>query len=199
MERFGGKNVVIIGANGHGRVIADIIVRSGDCVSGFLDDDPNIDCLGKTEDIHKVAKGNKFIIGIGDNYIRKQIAEKYDVEWHTAIHPSAVIASDASIGEGTAVMAGAVVNPSAKVGRHCIINTGALVEHDCGIADYTHVSPRAATGGTVVVGELTHIGIGAVIKNNISVAPECVVGAGAVVVKDIAEKGKYIGVPARKA
>jgi len=199
------ESVIIIGAGGHAKVIADMIIKSGNFLLGFLDDNKKISetvlgypILGKLEDIYKFYKTAKFIIGIGDNYTRKQIADKYEVEWHMAIHPNAVIAMDVSLGEGTVVMANAAINPSAKIGKHCIINSGAIVEHDNEIGDYVHISPNAATGGTVKIGDLTHLGIGATVKNNISICGECIIGAGAVVVRDILEKGTYVGIPARK-
>jgi len=197
------EKVIIIGAGDHAKVIADIIIKSGDNLLGFIDDKSGkmllgYPVLGKTEDIYKFERDAKFIIGIGNNYTRKQVAEKYNLTWHTAIHPSAVIAIDVSIGEGTVVMANAVINVSAKIGRQCIINSGAVVEHDNNIADYAHISPNAAVAGTVSIGELTQVGVGAAVRQNISICAECVIGAGAVVVKDITEKGTYVGVPARK-
>ena len=95
-------------------------------------------------------------------------------------------------------MANACINTSAKIGRHCIINTASIVEHDNQIGDYVHLSPNVTCCGTVTIGELTHIGAGATIKNNINITDECIIGAGAVVVKDIQEKGTYVGVPAQK-
>ena len=199
------RDVIIIGAGGHAKVIADIVLKCNDNLLGFLDDNkPKNDIvlgypiLGKVDDILSYANKAVFIIGIGDNYIRKSISGKYNVTWHTAIHPSAIIGVDAAFGEGTVVMANAVINVSAKIGRHCIINTGAIVEHDNLISDYAHISPNAALGGMVNIGECTHIGIGASVKNNITVAADCVVGADAAVVKDIAESGVYVGVPARR-
>jgi sugar O-acyltransferase (sialic acid O-acetyltransferase NeuD family) len=200
-----GENIIIIGAGGHAKVIADIVIKSGDSLLGFLDDGSpaghrvfQYPVLGKIGDAGRFAGRARFILGIGDNAVRKRLCEENALPWHTAVHPAAVIAGDVCVGEGTVVMAGAVINPSARIGRHCIINSGAIVEHDNDLGDYVHFSPRAAAGGTVTVGTLTHIGIGAAIRNNISIAAHCVVGAGAVVVKDIVEPGVYAGVPARK-
>ena len=202
MKRF--EEVIIIGAGGHAKVIADIIIESGDEVLGFLDDAPSNNkfffrrILGKVEDAVKFRDDAKFIIGIGNNETRKQIAEKYDLEWYTAIHPTAVIGLDVNIGVGSAVMAKAVINTGTMIGRHCIINTASVVEHDNNIAGYVHISPGVMVGGTVDIGERTHIGIGAAIKNNLSITSGCLIGAGAVVVKDIQEQGTYVGVPAVK-
>lgn len=199
------KSVVIIGASGHGKVIADIIIKSGDKVIGFLDDGVKkgtqivgFSVLGKTEDYKNYADC-EFVIAIGDSYIREKIANELPVKWYTAIHPTAVISSlDVEIGEGTVVMANAVINSSAKIGKHCIINTGAIVEHDNVLEDYVHLSPNVVLSGIVKVGKSTHIGAGSCTKQVLNIASDCVFGAGSVIVKDITESGTYAGVPVRK-
>ena len=199
------ESVIIIGAGGHGRVIADIVLKSGDTLLGFLDDGAvsseisGIPVLGRIEDYVKYPD-TAFIIGIGSSAARESIAQRLgSVRWHTAIHPSAVISAlDTHIGPGSAVMANAVVGPGARIGSHCIVNTAAVVEHDNRIGDYVHVSVGARLGGTVTVGEHTWVGIGAVISNNVAVCPHCMLGAGAVVIHDIRESGTYVGVPAGK-
>lgn len=198
------NRLIIIGAGGHGKVIADIALKNGYENICFTDDmvKDNVmsfPVIGTCGDIGCLDDGRTdFVIGIGDNAIRKKIAEKYHVNWVSVIHPSAQIAVNAKIGKGSVVMANAVVNACAKVGKHCIINTGAIVEHDDEIEDYVHISPNAALGGSVCVGTLTQIGIGAAVKNNVQICGNCVIGAGAAVVRDIKEKGTYVGVPARK-
>lgn len=201
------KSVVVLGAGGHGRVIADIIVSAGDQVYGFLDDDDDklgrtisgFPILGKLEDVSKYKEAHTFVIGVGSNKIRKQISELYNVNWHTAIHPSVVVARDVIVGTGSVVMAGAIINTGTKVGSHCIINTGAIIDHDNLLADFVHISPGATLCGTVSVGEMTHVGAGVVVKNNIMITQSCTIGAGAVVVNDIKEQGTYTGVPAHHA
>ncbi len=195
--------VVIIGAGGHGKVIADIIEKSGDTVIGFLDDNPpsnqilNYPMLGVTSDCKKYTD-KKFIIAIGNNKIRQIIATQYKLDYYTAIHPNAIIARDVVIGEGTCVMAGAVINVSTQIGKHCIINSGSVVEHDNVLGDFVHLSPKAALCGTVCVGDCTHIGAGATIRNNTSITKNCVIGVGAAVVEDIMQEGTYCGVPAKR-
>jgi len=196
-------DVIILGAGGHAKVIADIILKAGDHLVGFLDDFKTgeilgLPILGKFNDILKFSNNYSFIIGIGSNQIRKQLAEKYYVSWYTAIHPSAIIANDVIIGVGTTIMAGAIINPSTVIGNHCIINTGAVVEHDNIIANYVHISPNATLCGTVSIGEKAHIGAGATIKNNTSICNDCIIGAGAVVLQNIVKTGVYAGVPAKE-
>lgn len=196
--------VVIIGAGGHGKVIADIVLLSGDEVLGFLDDqeDASVDgfpWLGRIVDFDRFPAA-KFFIAIGDSYIRERIAAQLAaIRWYTAIHPRAVVSPmSTEIKAGTAVMAGAVVNPGSRIGGHCIINTGAVVEHDNWIGDFTHVSVGAKLAGTVHVGSHTMIGAGAVIRNNLSICGDCIIGIGAAVTNDIQEPGIYIGVPAKR-
>lgn len=198
------NRLIIIGAGGHGKAIADNALKNGYKDISFVDDYATGKCMGfsiigVTDDIESFDDGQTdFMIGIGDNEIRKRIAEKYDVSWATLIHPSAQIATNVTIGTGTVIMANAVVNVCATVGEHCIINTGAIVEHDNVVEDYVHISSNAALGGTVHISKQTHVGIGALVKNNIKICDNCVVGAGAAVIKDITEYGTYVGVPARK-
>lgn len=200
------ESVVIIGASGHGKVVADIVKKSGHIVKGFLDDAPNVPShfvgfpvLGKTDDYSNYMN-DTFVIGIGNSEVRERIANKLvGVKWHTAIHPNAVISDlDVEIDEGTVVMANAVINAGTKIGKHCIVNTGAIVEHDNRIEDYCHVSVGAKLAGTVSLGKKTWVGIGAAVSNNLTICSDCMIGAGAVVIRNIKEPGVYTGVPAER-
>lgn len=199
------ENVIIIGAGGHAKVIADIVLSQGDRLLGFLDDSPNatgsygIPVLGKVAD-YPLWPNARFLIGIGNAAVRQKLVNKLcDIRWHTAIHPTAVISRlGTTIGEGTVVMANAIINPGTTVGRHCILNTGSIVEHDNTIGDYVHISVGAKTAGTVTIGNNTWVGIGATISNNLTICPHCMIGAGTVVVKNIDVPGTYVGVPARR-
>lgn len=198
------KDVIIIGAGGHARVIADIVRCRQDRLLGFLDDHAKsgteeIPVLGTVKDYVNYPDAC-FVIGIGNAAVRRKIAKEIKgVQWYTAIHPAAVVSEmKVSIGPGTAVMAGAVINPGAAIGEHCIINTAAVVEHDNVIGDFAHISVGAKLAGTVTVGPDTWVGIGAVVSNNLSICGGSFIGAGAVVVKSIPEPGTYMGVPARR-
>lgn len=199
------KSVVIIGAGGHAKVIADIILKNGDRIVGFLDgvhpegDFIGFPKLGKDVDYQKFLE-HYFIIAIGNAAVREKLASTMEgVKWYTAIHPGAIISKiDVSIGDGCVVMANATINSGARIGKHCIINSNSVVEHDNIINDYVHVSVGAKIAGTVKIGTRTWVGVGATISNNISVCDDCMLGAGTVVVKDIIESGTYIGVPAAK-
>lgn len=204
------KKVIIFGASGHAKVIADIIKKSGDELIGFLDD--NLAIQGKTifdgkkvlgttiKEVVDKYKDYYFIIGIGSNRVRKLISEKYPyLKWYTAIHPNTVIGAEVEIGEGTTVVAGAVINTGTKIGRHCIINTCSSIDHDNILEDYIHVSPGAHLAGTVKICEGTWVCIGATVINNVIIEKNNIIGAGATVIDNIEENnGTYVGVPARK-
>lgn len=197
------RKLAIIGASGHGRVVADIAVKNGYHDIVFLDDDENIhECggypvVGKSS-VAQIIEAD-VIVGIGVASVRKRIQESISEEkLITLIHPDAVVARDVVIGAGTVVMAGAVINPGARIGKGCIINTCSSVDHDCEVDDYVHIAVGSHLCGTVTVGEGTWIGAGATVSNNVSICPDCMIGAGAVVVNNIQESGTYIGVPARR-
>lgn len=201
------KDVIIIGAGGHAKVIADIIYESGDNLIGFLDDNLankgkeiylGKKVIGTTKDI-EIYNKNYFIIGIGNNSIRKKINNENNLKLYTAIHPSAIIAEDVKIGTGSVIMAGVVINPGTVIGKNCIINTCSSLDHDNLLEDYVHISPGAHLAGTVTIKEGTWICTGAIVKNNITIGKNNIIGAGGVVIKDIIEEnGTYIGVPARR-
>ncbi len=194
--------LTIIGASGHGRVVADIAVLCGYEEVEFLDDDPSINNCGRWPVVggSSLAQSveNDLFIAIGNAKIRKKMMEgSSDKKFPALIHPKAVVSPEAAVGSGTVVMAGAVVNPGARVGKGCIINTCASVDHDCMIEDFVHVSVGAHIAGAVRIGERTWIGAGATVSNSIAISQDCVIGAGAVVINDIEIKGVYIGMPAR--
>lgn len=205
------KSIIIYGASGHGKVIADIIEKSGGTILGFLDDDESkwgttyfgYRVLGGEAELTRLCQpgdGNiAVIIGVGDNSNRKKIKERLaaqHIPFGTAVHPSVQIGKGVTIGEGTVIMANCVMNPDTRIGGHCIVNTAATIDHDCVIGDFVHISPGAHLGGGVTVGDLTWIGLGASIINNIQVAENSIVGAGALVIRDVGADSVVVGNPA---
>lgn len=199
------NELIIIGASGHGKVVADIARKNNYENIVFLDDNLDVKTCGNYPVIGGCCvavnhQDSDFIVAIGNAKIRQKIQSKLLEQGFnvvTLIHPAAVVASDVEIGIGTVIMAGAVINPCTKIGQGCIINTCSSVDHDCRIGDYVHVSVGAHTSGTVTIGDSTWIGAGATVSNNIEITSGCVIGAGAVVINDLLEKGTYVGVPAR--
>lgn len=197
------KQLVIIGASGHGKVIADIAKKLGYSEIVFLDDDESVhECggypvLGRSSEVGTIEAD--VIVGIGNAGVRERIQESIpNKKLTTLIHPDAVIAEDVVVGKGTVIMAGAVVNPGARIGKGCIINTCSSVDHDCNVGDYVHIAVGSHLCGTVTVGNSTWVGAGAIVSNNVGICSDCMIGAGAVIVKNIDLAGTYIGNPAKK-
>ena len=195
------KKLCIVGASGHGRVVADIARQAGYTDIVFLDDDITRRNCGRYPVVGKTytysPEDGDLFVAIGNAEIRKRIMDKLGT-CISLIHPNAVIAEEVEIGEGTVIMAGAVINPGTKIGRGCIINTCSSVDHDCNINDYVHVSVGAHICGTVVIGESTWVGTGVTVSNNIQICHNSMIGAGAVVIRDIEQPGTYVGIPAKK-
>lgn len=202
------KNIVIIGAGSHGRVVADIAKKMNIWKNvSFIDDtvtnqtSPEYKIIGTTADTSKFKENSDFFVAIGDNRVREKICSELLLkEYHlvTLVHPSAVINSEVEIDVCTAIMAGVVINNNCKIGKGCIINTSSSLDHDNYIDDYAHISPGVRCAGNVKIGKRTWLGIGSIVINNIVIVDDCIVGAGGVVINDIIESGTYVGVPVRR-
>jgi sugar O-acyltransferase (sialic acid O-acetyltransferase NeuD family) len=200
-----GKKLTILGAGGHGRVVADIAESLGYAEIRFADNrwpaamqnlhwpiiakslDADLDC-------------DSVFVGIGHNDLRLSLLQHaVTLNRHiaTLVHGSAVVSQYAQLGLGSVVMPQAAINVGTRVGMGCIVNTGATVDHDCDIGDGVHVSPGAHLAGGVTVGEASWIGIGASVKEGCRIGAHAMVAAGAVVVENVAEGARVFGVPAR--
>ena len=199
------KELYVLGAGGHGAVVAEIASLLGYEIAGFIDDDPrlagqtvlNWKVLGGRD---KLPRGASVALGIGDNAVRARLladAESLGCELPVLAHPSAVISPSADLGAGTVVMAQVAVNARTRIGRACILNTSCSVDHDCVIGDAAHIAPGARLAGSVKVGERTLVGIGSCVRPGIAVGADCLIGAGSVVVKDVPARAKASGNPAR--
>ena len=189
----------LYGASGHGKVVAEIAEENKCSIEAFIDIDMSKKEMLDYPVIHELPKGSlDMVISIGNNEIRKKIAEENKAfNYITLIHPKSTISKRAKISEGTVVMPGAIVNSDTFVGQHCIINTNASIDHDCFIENYVHISPNASLAGNIHVGEGTHVGIGASIIQGIKIGKWCTVGAGAVIIRDVPDGATVIGNPGR--
>ncbi len=200
--------LLIIGASGHGKVVADIAISMHNWqYIAFLDDNVDIqpplgmDVIGRSSEASRYIAEYDVIVAIGDNKIREKVQtqlEEAGANIPVLIHPCAVIGEQVEVGTGTVVMAGVVINCSSRVGSGCIVNTGATIDHDNILEAYVHLSPGVHTGGNVGIGKGTWLGVGSAVINNINITGGCIIGAGAVVIGDIKEAGTYIGIPAKK-
>ena len=192
--------MVLIGASGHSKVIRDILHLSG-CDVVCLYDDRKLEKFNSilvNSPISVIPDYTEAIISIGDNYIRKRIADSYtSLKYQTATHPQSIIDKSVSIEEGTVVMASATINNSTVIGNHCIINTSSSIDHDCVIENYVHISPGAVLCGGINVSEGSHIGAGAVVSPNLKIGKWTTIGAGAVIINDVPDYAVVVGNPGK--
>lgn len=191
----------LFGASGHAKVVIDIIERSGSAVLGIFDDDLNKKKLWQypvigNDAAHK-PEHNPCIITIGNNAIRKRIAEKITAKFSTVVHPSSIIDKRVKVGQGTVIMASTTINADTVIDNHVIINTSASIDHDCAIHDFVHIAPNATLCGGVEVGEGSFVGASATIIPLVKVGKWCTIGAGAVVIRDVPDFATVVGNPGK--
>ena len=202
------SRLLIVGAGGHGAVVAEAAAESGrwDLIE-FLDDILvgsevlGYDVVSKTGDLARHLNGDtEVVIAVGDNTRRLELlrsAAEQSAALATILHPAAHISRSAVLGPGCVVFAGVVVNARATIGLGAILNTGATVDHDCVIGDGVHISPGANLAGGVKVGDGSWVGIGAAVREGVSIGCDAVIGAGAAVISDVKDGATVGGVPAQ--
>lgn len=202
------KRLAILGASGHGKVVADVAECCGWKQVEFFDDSwPSKQKNGVWQVVgdtgillDQVTEYDGAIVAIGNNSIRSQKLqdlEAADAHIVSLIHPAAIVSRYANIGIGSVVMAGVAVNADVTVGTGTILNTGCSIDHDCMLGDAVHVSPGAHLAGDVHVADHSWIGIGASVRQGVRIGERVVVGAGAAVVSNLPDDVKAMGVPAR--
>ncbi|MBC8591848.1 acetyltransferase [Oscillospiraceae bacterium N12] len=183
----------LYGASGHAKVIIDILHAINEPIEALFDDNETINNLFDYPVLHTSEIKGPLLISIGNNNIRKKIAESVSVTIGQAFHPSAIISAKTNIDKGTVVMQGAIIQSDVNIGKHCIINTGASIDHESLIGDYVHISPHCTLCGNVEIGEGVLIGAGTTIIPGVKIGCWSVIGAGSVVAKDIPDHVLAVG------
>ena len=207
-----GRRTLILGAGGHGRVVLDILLQDRAYqVIGFLDNNTalhgrridGLPVLGPIDGLSELAQRHEAaaaLVAIGDNGVRRGLArtvESADLELARAIHPSATLAHNATIGRNVVIAAGVVVCAHCQIGDSVILNTGCIIDHQTMIGEGCHICPGARVAGRVKIEQGAFVGIGATIVQKVTLGYESITGAGAVVIDDVEPLETVVGVPAR--
>ena len=208
------KNIVIIGASGHGSVVLDCIEKEGKYnIVGFIDTFKKkgttingYTVLGSEYDLHYLMEKYQFssgIVTIGDNWVRKIMVDRLtnimpNFDFIKVVHPAASIGKDVTIGRGTVLMPGAVVNSNSSIGDFCILNTNASLGHDGVMDNFSSLAPKVCTGGNLSLGKYSAICLGTNVIDNISIGQHTVVGSGSLVLREIESQTLVYGSPAKE-
>lgn len=200
--------LLIVGAGGHGRVIADTALRTGRWSEiAWADDlaDRTVPVLGfpvvgTRHDLSALrSRFDAAVVAIGDNRWRVAVTMELQAlgyECPVIVAPEAVVSTHSVLGPGTVVLANAIVGVGAHTGCACILNHACTVDHDCMLGDGVHVCPGANLAGNVEIRDRAWIGIGAAVIQGVKIGMDAVIGAGAAVIRDVASGTTVVGVPA---
>lgn len=205
--------VIVLGAGGHTKVLLDTLRACSVAVIGITDSDPaktgtavlGVKILGTDNALQEFPPSAVALVNgigsVGQTETRRALFEKFKrlgYAFASVIHPAAIVAPSARLGEGVQVMAGGIVQPDCAIGKDSIINTGASIDHDCRIGAHVHIAPGVTLSGGVEVGDNVLIGAGSTVKLGVCIGAHSVIGAGAVVIKDVPPRTKVAGVPAKE-
>ncbi len=209
------EKILVLGHGGHAKSLIDAIEAAGIYeIAGFIDNDAG-DRTGYRR--YKVIGGDERLadffrsgircacIGVGflgNGGVRNRLyayLKEIGYSVPAIIDPSAVLAKDVTIGEGTFIGKGAIINADTHIGKMAIVNTAAVIEHDCVIGDFCHVAVAGTICGTVRMGKNVFVGANATVIQGIRIGDNAIIGAGTLVVKDVEEnvklRNKIVPVP----
>jgi sugar O-acyltransferase (sialic acid O-acetyltransferase NeuD family) len=207
------KDIVIVGASGHAKVILDIVEKqSGFNVIGLIDTFKpagekffDYEVLGNETKLKSLVSEHGVdggIVAIGDNWTRYEVVQRIlsivpEFAFVAAVHPSANAARGVAVGRGTVIMAGVSINSDSHIGDFCIVNTNASIDHDNIIHDYASLAPGATTGGDVTIEAFSAVSMGAKVVHGRTIGAHTVIGAGSTVLEDIPSHSVAVGSPAK--
>jgi sugar O-acyltransferase (sialic acid O-acetyltransferase NeuD family) len=204
--------LLILGAGGHGRAVADLAHACGFTVAGFTDRSaspggsggPVLGTDAELAALIRLQRIDGAVVGVGNTALARR-AQLYDVLVAASVprpallHPRSIASPSAEVGPGSVVFAGSVLGSAVRVGANVVFYSGVVVEHECAIGDHAYLSPGVILSGQVTVETGAFLGAGAVVLPGLRIGAGAVVAAGAVVIADVAAGQTVMGVPARPA
>jgi len=201
------RRLLILGAGGHSRAVADLAGEVGWTVAGFTDrsDAPRARVLGTDADVGALARAGAIdagVVGVGNSALPRraelfQLLHDCGLAAPALVHPRAVLARSSRVGDGSVVFGGCVLGAGIELGVNGVCYSGVIVEHDCRVGDHCYLSPGVVLAGQVTVERGAFLGAGAVVVPGIRIGAEAIIGAGAVVIEDVPAGMTVFGVPAR--
>ena len=208
------KKIIIVGTSGHAAELWEYIQyhnhhkpQSAIEIIGFIDEQDETyrhyrypePFLGPITG-HQVRKDVEYLMGIANLKYRRFVIEdlKKDGAIFTGfIHPTALIATTAKIGEGVVISHNASVGPMAQIGNFCILNSRCTIGHDSKLGDFNFISPQVAISGNTIIGEENLLGTNSATIPSITIGDRNKIGAGAMVIKDVPSDVTVVGNAAR--
>jgi sugar O-acyltransferase (sialic acid O-acetyltransferase NeuD family) len=199
------RRLLILGAGGHGRAVADLAGEAGWTVAGFTDRGAGSEILGTDRDIGALARASAIdagVVGVGNTAMQRRaelwaLLRECGLATPTLVHPRAIVSRGARVGDGGVIFGGCVLGAGVELGVNAVCYSGVIVEHDCHIGDHSYLSPGVVLSGNVKVERGAFLGAGAVVVPGVRIGASAVVAAGAVVIDDVSAGATVIGVPAR--
>lgn len=196
--------LLILGAGGHAKNVAELALSLGMEIVGFLDDQQanwgktffGYPVLGGIDlDVVRKLEPVSLVVAIGSNRVRQALVQKFSstpetFTWATLCHPRALISPSAHVGSGTVIMTGAIINAEVQIGAHVIVGSGAIIDHECVVEDYAHIACGVTLGGGAHVGTRSLVDTGAVVKRLVRIADDVAVQIGDIVMNSLQHADK---------
>ena len=204
------RDLIVVGAGGHARIVIDAAEASGVSILGVIDIDYknqneeilNYQVLGDFSVLQDFDSSKvRVVIAVGDGHERANYfgeSEKMGFSVGTITHPAAIVSKHARVGRGAVINSGAIINARAEIGENTIINTGAIIDHEVKVGRHSHIGPGVKIAGRVTVGDFTFIGIGATVIDKITIGDNVVIGAGSTIIHNVESNSTVVGVPGKR-
>lgn len=167
--------LLVVGAGGHGRVVAELAQACNYSRIDFVDDYSTL-AIGTLPDLPSLAPRYAAVaVSIGNLPFRQRLfdeLEALEVPVPALVHPTAYVSPSARVESGALLLPGAIVNANAVIGRGAIISAGAVIDHDATVGPCSHVDAGAVVAARASVPPLTKVPAGTCVRPDSPIANE---------------------------